>query len=131
MATLRCGSSQASTLGRGDDDLHPVHHVDMSTPPDRLPLPPRPAMARSGGGVHGLPLVSVSGSLLAVSSTSSSLPLPSAPFGGDERTGAVGVTTVSTVETARDAARGELADWTAGGPLGRAWRALIYRRGRS
>jgi hypothetical protein len=34
-------------------------------------------------------------------------------------------------EAARDGARAELADWTAGGPLGRAWRALVYRRGRS
>jgi hypothetical protein len=37
---------------------------------------------------------------------------------------------VQAAETARDDARAELADWTAGGPLGRAWRALIYRRGR-
>jgi hypothetical protein len=37
---------------------------------------------------------------------------------------------VQAAETARDGARAELADWTAGGPLGRAWRALIYRRGR-
>jgi hypothetical protein len=33
-------------------------------------------------------------------------------------------------EASRDGARAELADWTAGGPLGRAWRALVYRRGR-
>lgn len=37
---------------------------------------------------------------------------------------------VQAAEAARDGARTELADWTAGGPLGRAWRALIYRRGR-
>jgi multidrug resistance efflux pump len=37
---------------------------------------------------------------------------------------------VQAAEAARDGARAELADWTAGGPLGRAWRALIYRRGR-
>ena len=30
---------------------------------------------------------------------------------------------------AREAAERELADWTAGGPLARAWRALAYRRG--
>jgi hypothetical protein len=39
-------------------------------------------------------------------------------------------TRVQAAEAARDAARAELADWTAGGPLGRAWRALVYRRGR-
>jgi len=30
----------------------------------------------------------------------------------------------------RDALRAELAEWTAGGPLTRAWRALLFRRGR-
>ena len=34
-------------------------------------------------------------------------------------------------EAAQDAAKAELADWTAGGPLARAWRALAYRRGRA
>ena len=29
-----------------------------------------------------------------------------------------------------EAARAELADWTAGGPLARAWRAFVNRRGR-
>jgi hypothetical protein len=29
----------------------------------------------------------------------------------------------------REAAEQELAEWTAGGPLARAWRALVYRRG--
>ena len=38
---------------------------------------------------------------------------------------------VQVAEAARDGARAELADWTAGGPIGRAWRALIYRRERS
>jgi hypothetical protein len=33
-------------------------------------------------------------------------------------------------EAAAEAARNKLAKWTAGGPLGRAWRALVYRRGR-
>ena len=33
-------------------------------------------------------------------------------------------------EAARDAARAELVEWTAGGPLARAWRALANRRGR-
>jgi Sec-independent protein translocase protein TatA len=33
-------------------------------------------------------------------------------------------------EAGRDAARAELAEWTAGSPLARAWRALVYRRGR-
>ena len=33
-------------------------------------------------------------------------------------------------QAAIDAARAELADWTGGGPLARAWRALIYRRER-
>ena len=32
---------------------------------------------------------------------------------------------------AREAAERELAAWTAGGPLARAWRALAYRRGRA
>jgi hypothetical protein len=34
-------------------------------------------------------------------------------------------------EQDRDAARGELAEWTAGGPLARAWRAFLSRRERS
>jgi hypothetical protein len=34
-------------------------------------------------------------------------------------------------ERERDAAQAELAEWTAGGPLARAWRALIYRREQS
>ena len=34
------------------------------------------------------------------------------------------------LERERDAAQAELAEWTAGGPLARAWRALAYRRGR-
>lgn len=33
-------------------------------------------------------------------------------------------------EAAAEAARGELTEWTAGGPLGRAWRALTYRGNR-
>jgi hypothetical protein len=33
-------------------------------------------------------------------------------------------------ERERDAARAELAAWTAGGPLARAWRAFVNRRGR-
>jgi hypothetical protein len=37
---------------------------------------------------------------------------------------------VQEAEAARDAAKGELADWTAGGPLARAWRAFVNRRGR-
>lgn len=32
-------------------------------------------------------------------------------------------------EAARDAARQEAAEWASGGPLARAWRALVYRRG--
>jgi hypothetical protein len=39
----------ASAPGRGDDDLHPAHHVDMSTPPDQPPFPPPPTMARGSG----------------------------------------------------------------------------------
>lgn len=35
-----------------------------------------------------------------------------------------------TAAAAAEAVRGELAEWTAGGPIGRAWRALIYRQGR-
>jgi hypothetical protein len=34
-------------------------------------------------------------------------------------------------EEARIAAEAELADWSAGGPLARAWRAFLYRRGRA
>src|SRR5215207_9062506 len=34
------------------------------------------------------------------------------------------------MEAARDVIRTELADWTAGGPLARAWRAFLNRRGR-
>ena len=30
-----------------------------------------------------------------------------------------------------EAARAELADWTAGGPVARAWRAFVNRRGQS
>jgi hypothetical protein len=33
-------------------------------------------------------------------------------------------------QVARKAAEDELTAWTSGGPLGRAWRALVYRRGR-
>ena len=41
-----------------------------------------------------------------------------------------GAARVQEAEAARDAAKAELAEWTAGGPLARAWRALAYRRGR-
>jgi hypothetical protein len=34
-------------------------------------------------------------------------------------------------EEARIAAEAELADWSAGGPFARAWRAFLYRRGRA
>ncbi len=37
----------------------------------------------------------------------------------------------AVAERERDATRGELAEWTTGGPLARAWRALVYRRGQS
>lgn len=40
------------------------------------------------------------------------------------------VTQMREVEAARDTAKAELAEWTAGGPLARALRALVYRRGR-
>ena len=40
------------------------------------------------------------------------------------------VTQMREVEAARDAAKAELAEWTAGGPLARALRALVYRRKR-
>ena len=33
-------------------------------------------------------------------------------------------------EAERDEARAQMAEWTAGGPLARAMRALLYRRGR-
>jgi hypothetical protein len=36
----------------------------------------------------------------------------------------------NTAAAAAEVARVELAEWTAGGPIARAWRALIYRRGR-
>ena len=36
----------------------------------------------------------------------------------------------AAAEAERDAARSELAGWTAGGPLARAWRAFVNRRGR-
>jgi dTMP kinase len=39
-------------------------------------------------------------------------------------------TRAERAEAAREAAWVELAEWTAGGPIARAWRALIYRRGR-
>ncbi len=35
-----------------------------------------------------------------------------------------------SMEAARDATRAELEDWPAGGPLARAVRAFLYRRGR-
>jgi hypothetical protein len=41
------------------------------------------------------------------------------------------VTQIREVEAARDSAKAELAEWTAGGPLARAVRALVFRRGRS
>ena len=41
------------------------------------------------------------------------------------------VTQMREVEAARDAAKAELAEWTAGGALERAWRALVHRRGRT
>ena len=41
------------------------------------------------------------------------------------------VTQMREVEAAREAARAELATWTAGGPLARAVRAFLNRRGRS
>ncbi len=37
----------------------------------------------------------------------------------------------AAAEAERDAARSELAGWTAGGPLARAWRAFLNRRGRA
>lgn len=37
---------------------------------------------------------------------------------------------LEAVQAERDTARAELAEWTGGGPLSRAWRALVYRRGR-
>lgn len=39
------------------------------------------------------------------------------------------VTQMREVEAARDAAKSELEEWTAGGPLARAMRAFLYRRG--
>ncbi len=36
----------------------------------------------------------------------------------------------ATAEAERDAVRTELAGWTAGGPLARAWRAFLNRKGR-
>lgn len=38
---------------------------------------------------------------------------------------------VATERAARQAVEAELADWTAGGPLARAWRGFLYRRGRA
>ena len=38
---------------------------------------------------------------------------------------------VREAEAARDAAKSELAEWTTGGPLARAWRGFLNRRGRT